>query len=485
MHNNMPKLTKNLISKYQKMSAPVKASFWFVVCSFIQKGISFITVPLFTRLMSAEQYGLYSLYLSWDSIIIIFTTLNLSYQVFNNGLIKYPEDEDGYTASMLGLSSLCTTILFILYIIFHDYVNSFSGLTTPLFLLMFAQYYFSQAVSLWIVKEKFHYRYKGVVVITVSLAIVSSSLGVTTVLLSEDKVFARVASIAFTYMVLGGIIIVRLLAKSHSLANLQYWKYVLLLNLPLIPHYLSLTALGSVDRILINSICGASAVAYYSIAFNIASILKVLLSSINNSYIPWFYQKMRVGDRDAISKVSNELLFGVAAVSMVPALFGPEVVSILGSPDYMEGVWIMPAVSAGIYFTFVYSLFSNYELYFDESRIMMVASVGAAILDIVINILVLPVFGFVAAGYVSLLCYISLTVFHYFGMKRVSRQQSQDATPFQINKIILISICVLLISAFILGLYLSSTARFIAITALLIVLIIKRKRVMRAINEIR
>lgn len=485
MHKHTDMLWEKMLLRYRALSAPVKASFWFALCSFVQKGISFITVPFFTRLMSAEQYGLYSLYLSWDSIIIIFATLNLSYQVFNNGLLKYSDDEDGYTTSMMGLSGVCTSILFVLYLIFHEKINALSGLNTPLFLLMFVQYYFSQAVSLWIVKEKYHYRYKGAVAVTLTLAVASSAFGIVAVMLSEDKVFARVASIALMYLLIGAIIIINMLSKSRTLLSRKYWKYVLLLNLPLIPHYLSLTALGSVDRILINSICGATAVAYYSVAFNVASVLKVLLSSINNSFIPWFYQSMRSKNDDDISMVSTELLIGVAGVSLLPALFGPEIISILGSPDYMEGVWIMPAVSAGVYFTFVYSLFSNFELYYDESRIMMVASIGAALFDMAINFALLPVFGFIAAGYVSLACYILLSIFHFAGMKLVSREKGRGAIPFNMKSIVTVSAGVLALSIVVLCLYCSSIARYLAIVLLFVGIILKRKKLVSVIRKMK
>ena len=74
---------------YNKIPQGIKASIWFTVCSIIQKGIQLITVPFFTRILTAEQYGQYSLYQSWLSIISIFATLNLSSGVFNNGMLKY------------------------------------------------------------------------------------------------------------------------------------------------------------------------------------------------------------------------------------------------------------------------------------------------------------------------------------------------------------------------------------------------------------
>ena len=47
----------NITSKYRSLSVQAKAALWFTICSFLQKGISFITVPIFTRLMSTEEYA--------------------------------------------------------------------------------------------------------------------------------------------------------------------------------------------------------------------------------------------------------------------------------------------------------------------------------------------------------------------------------------------------------------------------------------------
>ena len=77
---------KKIITKYKNLPEAVKASLWFTICSILQKGISFITVPIFTRMLSTEEYGVISLFGAWQNIITIFATLNLSYQIFNNGM---------------------------------------------------------------------------------------------------------------------------------------------------------------------------------------------------------------------------------------------------------------------------------------------------------------------------------------------------------------------------------------------------------------
>lgn len=80
------------INKYRNMPLPVRASFWFVVCSVLQKGISFFTTPIFTRLLSTEQYGQVTLYSSRAAIVCIFTTLNLQYGSFNTAQVKFQDD---------------------------------------------------------------------------------------------------------------------------------------------------------------------------------------------------------------------------------------------------------------------------------------------------------------------------------------------------------------------------------------------------------
>lgn len=471
--------------KYNALSKPVRASFWFTICSFVQKGISFITVPIFTRLMSAEQYGTFSLYQSWDSVLIVFATLNLSYQVFNNGLVKYEDDQDGYTASMLGLSNACTTVLLVLYLFFHRWVNTLTGLSTPLFLLMFLQYYFNQALALWTVKERFFYRYRLLTAITILSAVASSVLGVLGVLILEDKVFARVVSLALVNVIIGFLVYANVLRKSHKLVCLEYWKYVLALNLPLIPHYLSMTVLSSSDRIMIANICGASFTAFYSVAYNVASILNMLSSSINSSYIPWFYQKMRDGDSASISRVSRTLLMAIGVFSLLPALFGPEIVRILGSSSYLEGVWVMPAVSVGVYFTFLYSLFSNYELFYESSRLIMFASIGAAVLNVTLNFILLPLVGFVAAGYTTLVCYIALAFFHYWGMRRVANQAPGREVPFDIRAAIVVSAALLALSLAVSALYFNDVIRYAVIACSLIALFAKRRTLCNVLNDIK
>ena len=84
----------NITSKYRSLSIQARAALWFTICSFLQKGISFITVPIFTRLMSTEEYGTYTVYLSWLQILTILTSLYLFNGVYDNAMAKYEKQRD-------------------------------------------------------------------------------------------------------------------------------------------------------------------------------------------------------------------------------------------------------------------------------------------------------------------------------------------------------------------------------------------------------
>ena len=98
----------NLLNKYKEMPAAVRTSVWFTVCQFLQRGIAFITVPIFTRLLTTEEYGICNIYFAWFDVFILFTSLKLPYEGLNNGLIRYEDDKDGYTSSIMGLIAVLT-----------------------------------------------------------------------------------------------------------------------------------------------------------------------------------------------------------------------------------------------------------------------------------------------------------------------------------------------------------------------------------------
>ena len=96
---------KKISQLYTNMTLPVKASMWYLACSVLQKAIGFLTTPIFTRVMGTSDFGVVSMYNSWEAILTVLCTLYLYNGVYNNAMIEYKSDKDGFTSSMQTLSS--------------------------------------------------------------------------------------------------------------------------------------------------------------------------------------------------------------------------------------------------------------------------------------------------------------------------------------------------------------------------------------------
>ncbi len=56
----------------------LKSGIWYIIANFLTAASSFLTTPIFTRLMTQEQYGMYNNFTSWQSILAILCTFNVA-----------------------------------------------------------------------------------------------------------------------------------------------------------------------------------------------------------------------------------------------------------------------------------------------------------------------------------------------------------------------------------------------------------------------
>ena len=129
-------MSMNLSKKYSAMPQAVRTSIWFTFCQFLQRGIAFITVPIFTRLLTTEEYGICNIYFTWFDIFLLFTSLRIPYEGLNNGLIRYEEDKDRYTSSVMGLIMVMTGAGAVIYLLFRRWIDPVTGLSSFIMMLI-------------------------------------------------------------------------------------------------------------------------------------------------------------------------------------------------------------------------------------------------------------------------------------------------------------------------------------------------------------
>lgn len=479
---------EKLWNKYKSMSVVAKAAIWFTFCNLMQKGISTITVPIFTRLLSTAEYGTYSLYLSWFNIFTIVTSLNLYYGVFNNALNKIQDKRgrDKYISSMQGLTVSITLMLVCIYAPFQDYWSGLLGLSPLVLYLMLAELMVEPALHFWQGRQRFEYRYKIMVGITLLKSMLNPLLGLILVILSkDDKATARIISVVAVEIVIAGTIMVIQFFKGRAYYQKKHWKYALGFNVPLIPHYLSGTILNQGDRIMIQNMVGDSEVGIYSVAYSVGMLVQLFTNAVTGSMTPWIYDKLNRKDYKSIRKYTNYILIMLAIIVIGICFFVPEIVRIFSSKEYYDAIYVVPPVASSVFFVFLYNTFANPQMYFERQKFMPIASVGAAVLNIGLNAVFIPIFGYYAAGYTTVASYIAYSIGHYFFTRKVCLEEIGTVELFDIKTISVISIGVMACSIGFVFLYSWIYIRYSFAMIVFIFVILQRKKAMGIIKDIK
>ena len=406
------------VKKMGKISKGLAASIGYFVGSLIAKGIGYFTTPLYTRLLTAEEYGKTAVFLSWAQALGIVFTFSLQNGVFNNGMVDYPDKRNEYSFSMLVLSNLitllCSAVLLLSYPLIHPILKMDFEFTVLMCLLFAVQ----PAYNLWMTRQRYEYRYKSTVFWSVICVIASSGMALCLLKFSGlDRLHARIFGAELTLVVIYIGFYIYVGKRAAWKLRTTYWKGAFLFNLPLIPHYLSIYCLNSSDRIMISHLVSDTAAAHYSVAYSVASVATIIWTAINSSLIPFTYEKCKKEDYKPIASLVNLLLFIFAAGCFGVILLAPEVVAFMAPKSYQEAIYVIPPIVGGVFFQVQYSVYANVVYYYKKPFYVMLASVSSAVLNIILNFIFIPKFGYAAAGYTTLICYLLQALLDCAAMK--------------------------------------------------------------------
>ena len=208
----------------------------------------------------------------------------------------------------------------------------------------------------------------------------------------------------------------------------------------LIPHYLSVQVLSQSDRLMINKMCSSSDAGIYSIAYTFAMLLQLVTSAISTSFTPWVYQKINRKEYEKVKAVTTPIVLIVSLLTLALICVIPDIFFVLLPQSYHPAIWVIPPVAVGAFFMFLYPLFGSVEFYFNGNRFVTAASIIGASLNLLLNYIFIPIFGFIAAAYTTLFCYIFFSVFHYVSMVWLLRKNNIHERIYGIGQITAISI---------------------------------------------
>ena len=467
---------------YNKLPLPAKAAIWFTACNFILKGLGFITAPLFTRLLDAEEYGKLTMFSSYEQLIQIFATWEIQIGAYQKGIFKYSDDIIFFTKSVQILINILTILFFAVIIFYQEYFVSITGMSLGILEVLFIYLIFTPAYNCWQTRKRKNYEYKKIVFATIITTIVNIVLPILGIVFIE-----KTANIKFTFSLFGSILIslffyaininyTELFTNFNK--TLKYWKYCIVFEGPLVLHSLSYLMLAQADRIMIGNMVGNAQAAYYSIAYSIANVIHIIQISINQSMTPWSFHMLETQNYNNLKNTIDQILIVFIASIVIFLLIIPETIYFLFPPHYQESIWCIPPIATGMFFMFLYSIFVNIEEYFERTKYVVYVSTVCGLINIVLNYYLINKIGYIACAYTTLFSYILFALGHYYFMKKTIYESRINNNVVNHKNIIYISVILLVLSILITSLYNLPIIRYILLVGISL-LAFKRKNQLR------
>lgn len=399
-------------TKSNDSSVALKAGLWYVISSIMVKMISVITTPIFTRVLDTNQYGEVATFSSWYAMMIIIYGLNLHISI-GRAKIDFPDKLDEYIGSIQLLSLMFSIFVSLILVIFIGPVSGFFEITEIETFLLLIYLIASPTISFYQSSYRYKYQYKQN--IAIAWYITLSTVGLSLLLIhfiSGDNALLRVIGIVVPNVLLAIAYCIKSIKNGWLKINLQYWKYGLHLSLPMILHTISMSILSQSDRIVISKFCGQTPVAFYSLIRNYALLLFIVTDAINQAWLPWFHDNFHANNIEGIKKNTKSLVILLCYLGLACIAIGPEAILLLGGEQYMDSIGCLLPMVMGVVCQCLYTHYINIEIHMKQTKYASIGTFIATVVNIVLNFIFVPFFGYVAAAFTTLASYLLLLLLH-------------------------------------------------------------------------
>ncbi len=420
-------ILRKFITKYKESNLVFRAGIWFLCVTVIDKGIAVITQPFINRILSVAEVGVYGVYSSYSSIFSVLATLNLFGGVLEVYLTKEPEKKRGVIRSLGTLSLLTSLLLFGLCMLLIRPLSSLLSLKPSYLAIMGITVIAEMILQFWIVPKRFSYSYRDFAAVVVSLFAVKSVLSVfLAYTFTSDRVLGRILGLAIPTVVYACVLAVGIFKRTHEARVTDYWRAGLSMNLPLVPHYLASILLAMSDRFMLREMVGDTEAGLYAVAYSYASLALIVFTALNGAYNP-FSMRCIADKRDRELSRSTEFLVTVSVLfCFLMMLLAPEGIAILGGKAYRETVRAVPVLITGIFFSSFYFIFSNVEFVYERTKLVFPITVLGAGVNILLNYLYIPRYGYFAAAVTTLIGYFLVALCHYIASRWIAGRAIYD-----------------------------------------------------------
>lgn len=389
----------------QKINPLLKASVFYIIGNGIGQGVILLGTIIFTRIMTQNDYGVYSTYYSLVSILTTLVGANL-FIGLNNAYIDYASDIHHFRASVLVLSSLVFSITTALVLLGKIIIDSEISSFIIIMALVHAYAFFVVNYFSYSANMENRYQIRTVFLLLPNiLQIVISVLFI--YMFPQIALNARITGSALGVVACAVWVYFYMLKGQHKLYNKDFWRYALKISVPSVLSSISYMLMQQFDKVMITKFYNAAETAVYSLVYYVGYILYAVQQATSSAWQVWIYRALDSGDLDNVKKVQKWYLFVFGQMAYGLLMISPEMVKILSPKSYWDFNYIAPFI-LGSCLMVMYSFDTTVGLFYQKSAKVSLCVFLAAMVNLVLNYLMIPKFGGVAAAYTSVVAYLLL-----------------------------------------------------------------------------
>jgi O-antigen/teichoic acid export membrane protein len=393
----------------EKTSTLTSNTVFYGISSLVERVISFIMIPLLTKTLAQELYGV------WTQIIVTLGFLSpLILLGFASASVRFLAGEHDkekissiFHAMFLTTSVLCVFVLLFLSV-FTPGVSRlmFGSLKFSDFVLIFGLLLVSEAMfelTMSFLRSENHIKLLSLYYLLKNCGrLLILGLGIMVLKIYFPLVIMII--VIFQLSLVFFVYFIHILRKiGIKLSSIKtHWKKILLFSLPLLPYGLLIWGNNFIDRYLILHIIGLKQLSVYALSYSLAAAVSLFYSILGFTLYPHVAKLWNIGDKagvvSVISKSLQLYLFFCVPFVVILAVFSPQIIRLISTPEYISSWLVVLLLSGGIVFFGLHQL-SIYPILLNDRTIETFKLAGLALLfNLLLNLLFISVLGIIGAA---------------------------------------------------------------------------------------
>lgn len=385
------------------------------------KALGFISIPVYTALLTTEDYGVFSVFSATVGILgpILFLACEtaISRYWFD---AKTIDDFKRFVGTSIILSSIVFCATSVLYLLFINKISLQLNFNKCLTILVLPMCVFNVVDSVFAQIYSPQLKSKKIAIISsikAYLAFVVSIVFI--IILRDNKYYGQVIGSMITLLFLSFYFIKEIKPFCILCLDKENVKYILNYSVPQVPYAMSGIILAQFGRIVVSKLGGFSDAGQYSVAANIGALMMIVVGVTHQAWNPYYFRHMNNADTKSIDHDVNLIWRLTLVCGVLLSSFGYEVGLILADKSYHQYLYFIPIFVIG-YIFYQWAFFYLRNVGYAKKTIWNSFTVFlSGICNIFLNIFLYKIFGIIGIPIAFVISYCIMVIISYIVNKKV------------------------------------------------------------------